>query len=246
VVTESVFSMDGDATPLVVMADLADRYGAALIVDEAHATGLYGRVGSGRVEELALRDRVLATVHTGGKSLGSGGAWVAGSRALCDLLVNRARAFIFSTAPVPVLCALLDAAIDLVMNDPGRRAEVHRKSALLRRTLRERGIDAGGDAPIVPIIAGSNEAALGLQAGLMAAGFDVRAIRPPSVAPGTARLRVTVRYPVGDTDLERFAAELARLAPLTGLPSNIAAPVRGSDPRTVRGSDPARAVSQIR
>jgi 8-amino-7-oxononanoate synthase len=221
IVTESVFSMDGDATPLLAIADLADRHGAALIVDEAHATGLYGPRGSGRVEELALRERVLATVHTGGKSLGSGGAWVAGSRALCDLLVNRARAFIFSTAPVPVLCALLDAAVDIVVDEPGRRAEVHRKSALLRRALRGRGIEAGGDAPIVPIIAGSNEVALGLQSGLMAAGFDVRAIRPPSVAPGTARLRVTVRYPVSDIDLERFAVELAGLVQAAGLSATI-------------------------
>ena len=216
VVTESVFSMDGDATPLVAIADLADQYGAALIVDEAHATGLYGHRGSGRVEELGLRDRVLATVHTGGKSLGSGGAWVAGSRALCDLLVNRSRACIFSTAPIPGLCALLDAGVDVVINEPRRRVEVHRKSALLRRALADRGIEAGGDGPIVPIIAGSNEAALALQSGLMAAGFDVRAIRPPSVAPGSARLRVTVRYPVSDTDLGRFAAELVRLAPMSG------------------------------
>jgi 8-amino-7-oxononanoate synthase len=246
VVTESVFSMDGDATPLPAIADLAERHGAALIVDEAHATGLYGHRGSGRVEELGLRERVLATVHTGGKSLGSGGAWVAGSRALCDLLVNRARAFIFSTAPVPVLTALMEAGVDIVGKEPHRRAEVHRKAALLRRALRERGIDAGGDSPIVPIIAGANEAALGLQSGLLAAGFDVRAIRPPSVAPGTARLRVTVRYPVGDADLERFALEVGRLARLGDMPLAATSSVPGSDPRTVRGSDPKPSVSRIR
>jgi 8-amino-7-oxononanoate synthase len=145
---------------------------------------------------------------------------------------------IFSTAPEPVLGALIDAGVDIVMSEPGRRAEVHRKSALLRKALRERGIDAGGDAPIVPIIVGSNEAALGLQSGLMAAGFDVRAIRPPSVAPGTARLRVTVRYPVSDTHLERFAVEVGRLAPLAGLPCSVTAPIRGSDPKP--------AVSRIR
>jgi 8-amino-7-oxononanoate synthase len=203
--------MDGDLTPLLEITETAERFGAVLIVDEAHATGLYGARGSGRVEEAQLRQRVLATVHTGGKSLGSGGAWVAGSRALCDVLVNRARSFIFSTAPLPALAVALGAGLDMIASEPQRRDDVHRKSAVLRRALSEHGIHAGGESPIVPIIAGSNDAAVALQSGLMAAGFDVRAIRPPSVAPGTARLRVTVRYPVSDADLRRFAAEVARL-----------------------------------
>lgn len=211
VITESVFSMDGDLTPLQEMLVLAEQHGAVMIVDEAHATGLYGTRGCGRVEELGLRDRVLATMHTGGKSLGSGGAWVAGSRALRDVLVNRSRSFIFSTAPLPVLAAALGAGLDLLEREPERRREVHRKSVLLRDALAAAEINAGGNSPIVPIIVGSNEAALALQAGLMAAGFDVRAIRPPSVAPGTARLRVTVRYPIEDQDLRRFAGEVARL-----------------------------------
>ncbi|MCC7417164.1 MAG: 8-amino-7-oxononanoate synthase [Acidobacteria bacterium] len=211
VVTESVFSMDGDLTPLADLVDLADRHDAVVIVDEAHATGLYGERGSGRVEALGLRDRVLASVHTGGKALGSGGAWVAGSRALRDVIVNRARSFIFSTAPLPVLAAALDAGLDLVAREPQRRAEVRRKSALLRAALADAGIGAGGESSIVPIVVGSNEAVLALQAGLWEAGFDARAIRPPSVAPGTARLRVTVRYPVSDDDLRRFASATARL-----------------------------------
>jgi 8-amino-7-oxononanoate synthase len=212
VVTESVFSMDGDLTPLTEILALAERYGGVVVVDEAHATGLYGARGSGRVEQLGLRDRVLATVHTGGKSLGSGGAWVAGSRALCDVLVNRARSFVFSTAPIPVLAAALGAGLDLLAQEPARRAEVHRKSALLRRTLAELDVDAAGESPIVPIIAGSNDAAMAMQDSLCAAGFDVRAIRPPTVAPGTARLRVTVRYPVSDDDFARFAVEVANHA----------------------------------
>lgn len=211
VITESVFSMDGDLTPLAAVVSMAEEHGAVVVVDEAHATGLYGARGSGRVEELGLRGRVLATMHTGGKALGSGGAWIAGSTALRDVLVNRARSFIFSTAPLPVLAAALDAALDLVEREPNRRSEVHRKSALLRQALLEAGVRVGGQSPIVPVIAGSNEAALALQSGLFAAGFDVRAIRPPTVAPGSARLRVTVRYPVGDDDLRRFALEVARL-----------------------------------
>lgn len=218
VVTESVFSMDGDLTPLAEVCDIAERADAVVIVDEAHATGMYGARGSGRVEELQLRDRVVATTHTGGKALGSGGAWVAGSCALRDVMVNRARSFIFSTAPLPVLAAALFAALDLVAREPGRRREVHRKSALVRRALAKEGVAAGGESMIVPIIVGANDAATALQAAVMSAGFDVRAIRPPSVAPGTARLRVTVRYPVHDDDLLRFASEVGRItkSPKTG------------------------------
>jgi 8-amino-7-oxononanoate synthase len=210
VLTESVFSMDGDLSPLADLSTIAERHGAVVIVDEAHATGLYGPRGSGRVEELRLRDRVLATVHTGGKALGSGGAWVACSRVLRDVMVNRARTFIFSTAPLPVLAAALEAGLDLLEREPERRSAVHRKSALLQRALAESGIRVDASSPIVPIIAGSNEAAVALQSGLQADGFDVRAIRPPSVAPGTARLRVTVRYPLSDQDLRRFAGHVAR------------------------------------
>ncbi len=211
VVTESVFSMDGDCTDLVALCEVAERGGAGVIVDESHATGLYGLRGSGRVEELGLREQVLATMHTGGKSLGSGGAWVAGSRALRDVMVNRARAFIFSTAPLPVLGAALEAGLELIAQEPERRAQVHAKSKLLRDALADAGITAGGAAPVVPIIVGSNAEAVALQSSLADAGFDVRAIRPPSVPPGTARLRVTVRWPVADTDLLRFAHTVSHL-----------------------------------
>lgn len=211
VITESVFSMDGDLTPLVDVCAIAERAGAIVIVDEAHATGMYGTRGSGRVEALGLRDRVVATIHTGGKALGSGGAWVAGSRALRDVMVNRARSFIFSTAPLPVLGVALGAGLHLVEREPERRRDVHRKSSVLRAALREAGVEAGGESMIVPIVVGDNDTATALQSGLAAAGFDVRAIRPPSVAPGTARLRVTVRYPVPDAELARFVSEVARL-----------------------------------
>jgi 8-amino-7-oxononanoate synthase len=227
VLTESVFSMDGDLTPLEKIITIAERNGGVVVVDEAHATGLWGARGSGRVEALGLRDRVLATMHTGGKALGSGGAWVAGSRTLCDVLVNRARSFMFSTAPMPVLTAALGAGLDLIAREPERRVEAQRKSAWLRRRLaaadvavgaqavaRAAGVQAAaanGGSPILPIVVGSNESALALQSGLCAAGFDVRAIRPPTVPPGTARLRVTVRYPVSDEDLSRFAAVVSNL-----------------------------------
>jgi 8-amino-7-oxononanoate synthase len=211
VVTESLFSMDGDLAPLAEMAALADRYAGLLIVDEAHATGLYGERGSGRVEALGLRERILATIHPGGKALGCGGAWVAGSRVLRDHLVNHSRSFVYSTAPAPALAAGLLAAIEVLAREPVRRWEVERKAALLRAELRAQGVHVPGESAILPIVAGSNEAALRLQDGLQAKGFDVRAIRPPTVPAGTARLRVTVRYPTRDDDLRRFAREAARL-----------------------------------
>jgi 8-amino-7-oxononanoate synthase len=214
IVTESLFSMDGDLTPLETLADLAERHDALLIVDEAHATGLYGARGSGLIEEAGVRDRVLASVHTGGKALGAAGAWVASSAEVRDTLIHRARSFVFSTAPMPVMCAALEAALEVLASEPFRRDEVRRKSALLRAALREAGVAVAEDrSPIVPVIAGSNEAATALQAGLAEAGFDARAVRPPTVPAGTARLRVTVRQPVDDADLRRFAAEVGRRLP---------------------------------
>jgi 8-amino-7-oxononanoate synthase len=210
IATESVFGMDGDQTPLAELAALAEDHGALLIVDEAHATGLYGLRGAGRVEELGLRDRVLATVHTGGKGLGAGGAWVAGSGELRDHLINRARSFVFSTAPLPVLAAALFSAVDIVEHEPQRRSEVQRKSALLRSALLRAGARTGGDSPIVPLFVGDNAAAMQLQERLRTEGFDVRAIRPPTVPAGTARLRLVVRYPIADVDLERFALAVER------------------------------------
>jgi 8-amino-7-oxononanoate synthase len=211
IVTESVFSMDGDVTPLGPLADLAQRYDALLVVDEAHATGLYGARGSGVIEEAGVREGVLASVHTGGKALGTGGAWVAADATVCRALVHRARSFVFSTAPLPVLAVALSAALDVLAAEPERRSEVHRKSRLLREALRRAGVDVPeAPSPIVPVVAGENEAALALQKGLAEAGFDARAVRPPTVPAGTARLRVTVRQPVADADLERFAAEVGR------------------------------------
>jgi 8-amino-7-oxononanoate synthase len=207
VVTESVFSMDGDLAPLRELAEAAEEHGALLIVDEAHATGLYG---SGRVEALGLQQRVLASVHTGGKALGCAGAWVAGPAALRDTLLQRARSFVFSTAPLPALCAGLDAALDVLAAEPWRAVECLRKAGLLRGALREAGLTAPGEAPIVPLVVGGNAAALALQDALQAEGFDVRAIRPPTVPEGTARLRLTVRTPVADADLLRLAGAAGR------------------------------------
>ncbi len=213
VLTESLFGMDGDLAPLRELADACERHGALLVVDEAHATGLHGAHGSGLVEELGLRARVLCSVHTGGKALGAAGAWVAGPASLRDWLINRARPFVFSTAPMPVLAVALDAALDVLRDEPWRRDELRRKVNLLRAALAWHGVPCVGSAQsaVVPVIVGDNEAAVDWQRALQAQGFDVRAVRPPTVPAGSARLRVCVRVPVADDDLRRLAAALGGL-----------------------------------
>ena len=212
VVTESVFSMDGDLAPLADLVEIAERHGALVIVDEAHATGLFGTRGAGRVEELGLSQRVLATVHTGGKALGSAGGWVAGSRLLIDTLAQIARSFMFTTAPMPALAGALNAGLDIVAAEPDRRAEVHRKARLLRAALAAGALtSAAYTSPILPLRVGENDAARALQEALLAEGFDCRSVGPPAVPQGSAGLRVTVRSPVADQDLLRFAEVASRL-----------------------------------
>ncbi len=209
VVTESVFSMDGDLTDLTALCDLADRHDALVVVDEAHATGLYGPRGSGRVEALDLSHRVLATVHTGGKALGVGGAWVAGDALLVAHLVNHARAFVFSTGVVPAIAAGLTLAVDRLAADAPAVAALHARAAHLRARLRQAGLDlARSESLILPIVLGDNARALSVAAALRRDGFDVRAVRPPTVPAGSARLRVTVRAPVPQAALDRFADRL--------------------------------------
>ncbi len=218
IVTESLFSVDGDVAPLRELADLAEEFSALLIVDEAHATGLYGGAGSGGglVQALGLGGRVFATVHTGGKALGAGGAWVAGDARLKDYLVNVARPFIFTTAPIPALAALLRLSIDHWSGvGPDRSREVRRRASAFREMLGPiaaaasvPGVPDGAEGPIVPFVIGGNREAVAAASRLRRQGFDARAIRPPTVPDGTARLRLTVTWPVGEAALRRFAGVL--------------------------------------
>ena len=212
VVTESVFSLDGDLAPLTDVVEMAERHGALVIVDEAHATGLFGARGAGRVEELGLSQRVLATVQSAGKALGCAGAWVAGSRLLIDILAQTARSFIFTTAPMPGLSGALHGSLDILAAEPERRAEVHRKARLLRAAFAAGGVPtAAHSSPIVTLRVGEIAAAAALQERLLAEGFECREVRPPTVARSTAGLRITVRSPVADQDLLRFADVAGRL-----------------------------------
>lgn len=212
VVTESLFSMDGDLTDLVGLVEVAEAHDAVVVVDEAHATGLYGARGSGRVEALGLSERVLCTIHTGGKALGVGGAWIAGERPLIAHLVNHARSFIYSTAPLPALAIGLMASLDRIRRSPQRVADVHAKAARLRERLRSAGLDLCGSASqIVPVKLGTSAAALEASRRLRALDFDVRAVRPPTVPEGTARVRLSVHADHPDEALERLADALIKV-----------------------------------
>jgi len=208
VVIESVYSMDGDIAPLADYAAVCRRHGAALVVDEAHAVGIYGEDGSGMIRAAGVAGGVLLSINTAGKALGAAGAFVAGPAWVVDYLEQRARTFVFSTAPPPAVAAAIEAALDIVAEEPERRARLLARARFLRARLAEAGFAgaAAGTSQIVPIVVGDNEAAVELAGALQALGYDVRAIRPPTVPPGTARLRVAVNVGLAEEDLERFAA----------------------------------------
>jgi 8-amino-7-oxononanoate synthase len=204
-VTESMFSMDGDFAPLQHYAAL----GAALIVDEAHAVGIYGERGSGLIEEMGIGDAAFVSITTAGKALGVAGAFVAGPAWAIQYLEQRARPFIFSTAMPPAVAAALDASLDVIEGEPERRIRVRFLARYLRDRLREAGVAVSpGDSPIVPVIIGENARAVSVASRMQAAGFDIRAIRPPTVPAGTARLRTAVNVNLSEQILDRFVDQL--------------------------------------
>lgn len=195
VVTESVFSMDGDRVPLRELVELKERFGAQLLLDEAHAVGVLGPNGRGLAAELGLEEKVDVQMGTLSKALGVSGAYVCGSRSLIDWLINRARSFIFSTAPPPALAAASTAAIRFLLSDEGetRRKLLWKRIVQFRKLLPSAGANFGkpGGA-IIPWIVGDEEQALDLAKALRQEGFFIPAIRYPTVAKGSARLRVTI------------------------------------------------------
>jgi 8-amino-7-oxononanoate synthase len=207
IVTESVFSMEGDVAPVTRLAEIADAYGAELIVDEAHATGVCGPQGRGVCAELGLERKVIASVHTCGKALASAGAFVCGSRALRDYLINRARTFIFSTAMPPYLAGQIRAALGLARAADEQRAHLRTIANALRQKFTAAGIDCGASSTqIIPICLGGNEAALDVAAKLQDAGFAVRAIRPPTVPAGTSRIRLSLTASLSMESIVRLAS----------------------------------------
>ena len=207
IVTESVFSMEGDIVSIPALLQLAQRYGAELVIDEAHATGVCGPQGRGIAAELGLERQMLAIVHTCGKALASAGAFVCGGGALKDYLINRARTFIFSTAMPPYLAGQIHAALSLARAAENERAHLRHIASALRHGLAAAGLNSGASAThIVPVILGSNEIALHVARELHRSGFAVKAIRPPTVPPGTARLRVSLTSRITLDDIHRFVA----------------------------------------
>jgi glycine C-acetyltransferase/8-amino-7-oxononanoate synthase len=212
VVTESLFSMDGDLAPLPELAAVAERHGALLLVDEAHATGVFGPGGSGLIRQQGVESAVNLSMGTVSKALGGYGGFVACSEPMRALLINRARAFIYTTAPPPAALGAALGALDLLEQNPGWGAELLRRAATFRDALRAAGLDVMQSASqIIPIQVGSNARALELAEKLRAAGLLVIAIRPPTVPEGTARLRLSVTLAHSEADLAR-AAEIIRCA----------------------------------
>jgi len=209
IVTESVFSMNGDAAPLREMAALAENYGAAMIVDEAHATGVHGPEGRGLAAEARILPQVLATLHTCGKALGSAGAFVCGPTVLTEHLINHARTFIFSTALPPYFVEQIRTALQLAIGMEQERETLRARAHGMIRALRREGFDtANSRSQIVPVILGRNKDTLNAAEYLQREGFAVRGIRPPTVPQGQARLRLSLTTKIAEGDLYRLVNSL--------------------------------------
>lgn len=207
IAVETLYSMDGDRAPLTDLAAIAARHDAMLLLDEAHATGVWGDHGRGLGEALEGAGNVI-TLHTCGKALGCQGALVTGPRVAIDFLINRARPFIFSTAPSPLLASAVRAALRIVADEPERRARLHALIAHGEAVLAPHGVTVTG-TQILPLIIGEDRATMDRATALQAQGFDIRGIRPPTVAPGTARLRIALTLNVTAGDIDRLAEALA-------------------------------------
>jgi 8-amino-7-oxononanoate synthase len=205
---ESVYSMDGDCAPLPALLALAQQYDAILVVDEAHGTGVFGASGKGLCEDLPHSEQLI-TLHTCGKALGIAGGLVCGAAPVIDYLINKARGFIYSTAPMPLQALLVQKALEIVVAEPGRRTRLWQLHAHAQRVLPV----PVGPSQIIPVLLGDDSATLAAAAALQAAGFDIRAIRPPTVPAGTARLRLSLNIGVSEDDLTRLAAMLPEIMP---------------------------------
>ena len=213
VVTESVFSMDGDGAPLQELVELKDKYGAWLMVDEAHATGLFGVHRRGLAEAAGVSDRIEIQMGTLGKALGAAGGYICGSRLLVDYLINRARSFIFSTAPVPAAAAAAAAGVGLVQSPLGAARCESLRCRLTELPGSLARASSACSSAIVPIPIGDEARAVEVAADLRAEGIFIPAIRFPTVARGEARLRLTLTAAHTAEDLAQLRSALGKLAP---------------------------------
>ncbi|HIJ89464.1 MAG: 8-amino-7-oxononanoate synthase [Desulfobulbaceae bacterium] len=212
IVVESIYSMDGDRCPLRELVEIKERFGCLLMVDEAHATGVFGQNGGGVIEEDGVGEAVDLAMGTFGKALGSYGAYVAGNKEMIDYLVNRARSFIFSTALPPAVAAASLAAVQLVRREPDLRRELHEKTTYFKGLLRTGGYNADlGSSQIIPILIGESAAALNKADLLRQQGIFATAVRPPTVPEGTARLRFSITRHQSKADLAQAARALLEI-----------------------------------
>lgn len=200
IVVESLYSMDGDFAPLEELIAIANQYDAFLMVDEAHATGVYGEHGRGLTAPYKGHENLLV-VHTCGKALGAAGALVTATGVLRDFLVNRCRPFIFATAPSPLMAVAVREALAILQQEPERQQRLAGLIAFTHRQIDLRGGRSPSDSQIVPFVVGDNARAMRLAAALQARGFDIRGIRPPTVPTGTARLRISLTLNVVEDDV---------------------------------------------
>lgn len=210
VVVETIYSMDGDRVPLLELVELKERYGAILVVDEAHATGVFGKTGAGVVEEEDMVDHIDIIMGTFSKALGGYGAYVASSKKMIDYLINTARSFIYSTALPPSVIGGGLAALKLVKTEPYRRTTLLENTRYFRDLLREGGVETLGSSQIVPVIIGGNEAACKTARILEKGAIFAPPIRPPTVPQGEARIRFSLTYHHSKETLKRVAEVLKR------------------------------------
>lgn len=203
---ESVYSMDGDAAPLSELYDLAEKYDAMLVVDEAHGTGVCGEKGRGVSESLIAKhgyDRLIV-LHTCGKAMGVAGGLLCASEDVIDMMINAARGFVYSTAPMPLQAHLVQKSLEIIGSEEGAA----RRVKLENICEKAKALFGGEGSHIVPIVIGDDGACVALAEMLQQKGWDIRAIRPPSVPEGTARLRLSLSAELDETILENFAADL--------------------------------------
>jgi 8-amino-7-oxononanoate synthase len=216
IAVESLYSMDGDRAPLADLMAVADRHDAMLVIDEAHATGVLGPAGRGAGAAFEGRGNVVS-LHTCGKALGATGALVLLPAVLRDFLVNRCRPFIYATAPSPVMAAVVRRSLQLCAEQPERRAALQDRVDLFERLLLDRLGVQGSRSHIQPLIAGADAAAVALASQMQTRGFDVRAVRPPTVPENTARLRIALTLNASAEDVECFGSALSGAIDRLGL-----------------------------
>ncbi len=211
VVSESIFSMDGDRAPLGKLVQLKEKYACRLMVDEAHATGIFGENGSGVIEEEGLEKEVDLVMGTFGKALGGFGAYLAASKKIVDYLINTSRSFIYSTALPPAVIASNITGLDLIKEEPARRKKILSLSGYFRGSLREKGFRVKGDSQIVPLILEDTQKAVSFAECLQEKGYWVLPIRPPTVPAKEARLRFSLTFYHSKEILEKLINELCEI-----------------------------------